>query len=124
MAAMGLPVSSHCHIGEQQVEVREEEGGKRRRAVVRGTDVLAGSVATMDQCVREMMRATGCGLVEAVEAGSLHAADVLGETGKGRLDVGCDADLILIDDEMHVLGVWIGGQQAWVKEDVVTMKGV
>ena len=121
MAAMGLPPSDAYHIGQQAVDVRVDEAG-RRRAVLRGSDVLAGSVATMDECVREMWKATGCSLVEALESGSLHAAEVLGETRKGRLDVDCDADVLLVDDELNVLGVWIGGSMAWAKEGAVTIK--
>jgi len=127
MAAMGLPAGSDYHIGQQAVEVRavSRSGGggvARKRAVLRGSEVLAGSVATMDECVREMARASGCSLVEALECGSLHAAEVLGEVRKGRLDVDCDADVQLVDDELNVLGVWIGGEMAWVKEGAVTIK--
>ena len=121
MAAMGLPPSSEYHIGQQAVDVRVDAAGKRR-ALVRGGDVLAGSVATMDECVREMWKATGCSLVEALESGSLHAAEVLGERRKGRLDVDCDADVLLVDDELNVRGVWIGGEMAWVTHGAVTIK--
>ena len=121
MAAMGLPSGEHTHIGKQAVTVVDGPGG-RRRAVVRGTEVLAGSIATMDQCVREMRRATGCGVVEAVEAGSLHPAQVLGLDRKGRLDVGCDADILLLDDDLTLQGVWIGGEKAWVADGAVTIK--
>ena len=120
MAAMGLPPSSAYHIGQQAVDVRVENG--KKRAVLRGSDVLAGSVATMDECVREMWKASGCSLVEALESGSLHAAEVLGERRKGRLDVDCDADVALVDDELNVLGVWIGGEMAWVRDGAVTIK--
>ena len=120
MAAMGLPPSSEYHIGQQQVDVRVEAG--RKRAVVRGSDVLAGSVATMEECVREMWKATGCSIVQALESGSAHAADVLGERRKGRLEVDCDADVLLVDDELNVLGVWIGGEMAWVTDGAVTVK--
>ena len=120
MAAMGLPPSSAYHIGQQAVDVRVEKG--KKRAVVRGSDVLAGSVATMDECVREMWKATGCSIVEALESGSRHAAEVLRERRKGRLDVDCDADVLLVDDELNVLGVWIGGEMAWVTDGAITTK--
>ena len=120
MAAMGLETGRQYHIGESAVTIVEGKAG-RRRAVLSGTEVLAGSVATMSDCVKEMRRATGCSVVEASEAGSLHAAQVLGLKEKGRLDVGCDADVILLDDDMNVVGVWIAGQMAWVTQGAVTI---
>ena len=127
MAAMGLESGVGYHIGESRVTIVEGVEGVRgkvgrRRAVVTGTDVLAGSVATMEECVREMRRATGCSVVEAVEAGSLHAAEALGLKEKGRLDVGCDADLLLLDDDMVVHGVWIAGQLAWLRPGSVDIR--
>ena len=32
---------------------------------------------------------------------------------KGSLDVGCDADLTLLDDELFVRRCYVGGEVAW-----------
>lgn len=52
MAAMGLG-DGHHYIGQMQVLV---EG---RRAQVVGTNTLAGSIATMDDCVRHFIKEAG-----------------------------------------------------------------
>lgn len=52
MAAMGLGDGEH-HIGQMMVKVQG------RRAVLAGTNTLAGSVATMDECVRVFINDAG-----------------------------------------------------------------
>lgn len=52
MAAMGLEDGEH-HIGQMMVKVQG------RRAVLAGTNTLAGSVATMDECVRVFINDAG-----------------------------------------------------------------
>lgn len=41
-----------------------------------GTNTLAGAVCSLDQCVRNFREFTHCSIVEAVEAASLHPAQV------------------------------------------------
>lgn len=52
MSAMGLKEGTYC-IGESVVEVTDN------RAVVAGTDTLSGSIATMDNCIRFLLKSTG-----------------------------------------------------------------
>lgn len=52
MSAMGLEDGIYC-IGEQKVKV------SNNRAVVAGTDTLSGSIATMDFCIRFLLKSTG-----------------------------------------------------------------
>jgi len=43
----------------------------------------------LDECMRRFRKFTGCSLVEALEAASLHPAQALGiENRKGTLEVG------------------------------------
>jgi N-acetylglucosamine-6-phosphate deacetylase len=58
---------------------------------------LAGSVATMDELVRRVASLTGLGIEEAITMASRTPADVLGETGLGRIEVGAAADLVILD---------------------------
>ena len=55
--------------------------GFRRKAVVYGSDTIAGSVADMPSCVRNFHNFTQCSLAFALEAASLHPAKFLGELG-------------------------------------------
>ena len=84
------------------------------RAVISGTETLAGSVVSMDTCVRLMRRFTGCSTVDALIAATLHPAQVLGiDDRKGTLDVGADADFVILDDSLHVVATFCGGDLAW-----------
>lgn len=69
------------------------------KAVIAGTDTLCGAITSQFKAVQKLMKAASCTLEEALEAASLHPAQVLGiERQKGSLDYGCDADFIMIDE--------------------------
>lgn len=63
---------------------------------------LAGSVATLSDCVRNMYKVIGVPLYSAVKMASLTPATVVGYgKKKGAILPGYDADLILFDDEIN-----------------------
>jgi N-acetylglucosamine-6-phosphate deacetylase len=95
-------------IGELEIEVR---GG---RAVLAGTDTLAGSVIALDSAVRNAA-AVGIPLADAVAAASRNPLDLLGVTDRGRLTEGQRADLVELDEDLSVLRVMRGG--AWIVGD-------
>ncbi|KAG5898305.1 hypothetical protein JTB14_022994 [Gonioctena quinquepunctata] len=104
ISALGLGEGKH-KIGQLDLEIRNG------MAFIAGTNTLCGSIASMIQCVRFFMDATGCGPEYALEAASLHAAMVLGiERTKGTLDFGADADFIVLDDKFEILSTWIAGE--------------
>jgi len=79
-----------------------------------GSDTLAGSVISMDICVRNFAKFTGCGLAQAVKCATFNPAKCLGiENKKGSLRAGADADLIVLDREGNVLCTWVAGKKAW-----------
>ncbi|XP_037726938.1 N-acetylglucosamine-6-phosphate deacetylase [Drosophila subpulchrella] len=103
ISALGLEEGVH-HIGQLPLQV------KQGKAFIAGTETLCGSIAPMDECVRIFQKATGCSVVYAIEAATLHPAQCLKiEKQKGTLDFGSDADFILLDDELQVLSTWIAG---------------
>ena len=97
--------------GQQDMEVR---GG---RATVAGTNTLIGSVVTMHDSVINLIKFTGCSVVEALEAASLHPATALGiQNSKGTLNIGSDADFVILgypDADLPVLSTWIGGKSVF-----------
>ena len=94
MCAMGLPPGQH-QLGTLAIDVQED------KAVVAGTDTLAGSVVSMITCVKNLIKFTQCPVVEALQAASLHPARLLGISDrKGTLIVGADADFVLLNDEV------------------------
>ncbi|CAG0883994.1 unnamed protein product [Darwinula stevensoni] len=107
ISAMGLGDGTHI-LGEQRIQI---DG---RRATIKGTTTLAGSVATMDQCIQHLRKAARCSTVEALEAATLHPAQVLGDDKrKGSLDYGADADFVLLDEDLNVQGTFIRGIQVY-----------
>lgn len=74
---------------------------------------FAGSVATADRLVRVMAREAGLPLWEAVRMMTLNPARVMGwEARKGALREGMDADLVLLNDDITVAGVYVLGRAA------------
>ena len=77
----------------------------------------------MDQCVRSFKDATGCTIAEALEAASLHPAQVLGEQSrKGTLNHGSDADMVILNDELEVEATCIAGEVVWCKPQGIFSK--
>lgn len=106
--ALGLPEGIY-HLGHMEVEVQ------KNGAYIPGTKTIAGSVLSMDAAVRFFQASTGCSLVEAIEAASLKPAQVLGiQDCKGSLQVGADADFIVLDDDLQVQATYVMGQLAWI----------
>ncbi|GJJ10848.1 hypothetical protein Clacol_005076 [Clathrus columnatus] len=81
---------------------------------IEGTDTLAGSVVTLDICVRNFVQFTGCTLGEALKCVTYNPAACLGiENRKGTLRAGADADLVILDSDGYIKGTWVGGEEVW-----------
>lgn len=71
---------------------------------------LAGSVATLKDCVKNMYKTVGVPLYEAVRMASLTPAEVIGfDKNKGKIEKGYDADLLLFDDDINIKSVITNG---------------
>jgi N-acetylglucosamine-6-phosphate deacetylase len=92
-------------IGSVDVEV---SGGAARRA----DGVLAGSVLTMIESVRNLHE-LGAPLVEALEAASRVPARVVRRPELGVLAPGSRADVTVLDDRLEVERVLVGGRVAF-----------
>lgn len=72
---------------------------------------FAGSVATMDRLVRNMVQLAGVSLSDAVTMASATPARVAGlDDRKGHLKPGFDADIVLLDDNLQVTAVYSLGK--------------
>ena len=86
-------------------------------AVTVGPDgQLAGSVLTLDEAVRNLVRFSGCRLEQAILAASTVPARVVGDTTRGRIAVGARADLAIFDFDGDVIATIIGGQVVFQTE--------
>lgn len=80
------------------------------RVTLVGTTTLAGSVIALDDAVRQLV-ATGVDLPEAVAAAGANPLALIGQTDRGRIAVGQRADLVELDDDLAVRGVWLEGRR-------------
>jgi N-acetylglucosamine-6-phosphate deacetylase len=83
-----------------------------RDGVARLADgTLAGSTLTLNRGVYNFMQATGEPLVNVWQTASLNPAQALHVAHrKGSLEIGKDADMILVDDRIQVHKTIIGGE--------------
>jgi N-acetylglucosamine-6-phosphate deacetylase len=100
-AATGMPDGEYA-LGTQRVY---KCGGCVRLA----TGSLAGSVLTMDQALRNFV-GLGLDLADASHRLSLYPADYLGETERGRLALGAWADMVVLDESLHPVAVFVEGE--------------
>ncbi len=71
---------------------------------------FAGSVATTDRLVRNMIKMADVPLTDAVKMASSTPARIIGAYSKGSLDTGKDADVIVFDEDINVSTVIVGGK--------------
>ena len=102
MAATGMPDGEY-HLGSLGVTVVD---GK---AVITGTDTIAGSTLTQDVALRRAV-ATGVDLIGAIGALTATPAAALGlEHQFGRLQPGFVADIVRLSPDLYVKAVWRAG---------------
>lgn len=63
---------------------------------------LAGSTSMLIDCVRCAIK-FGIPEYDAVKMATLNPARLMGLDKKGRIDVGCDADFIIVDDDFNLI---------------------
>lgn len=99
----------------------EKKGARLTRA---GTETLAGSCATLAECVGNLWEWSGAGVAEVLRAATATPAEMLGLGGvKGTLGEGGDADLVVLDareeggrKEVVVRQVWKFGVKVFDAE--------
>lgn len=79
--------------------------------------VIAGSILTMDEAVRNMVQKVNVPLHEAVRMATLTPAQSIGIDGaKGSLEPGKDADLLVLTRDLNVRTVVIAGNVAYQRQ--------
>lgn len=107
--AAGLPDGDYVLDG-RSINIRE-------RAVRLSDGTLAGSVLTMERALQNISAATGLPLAETWRMSSLNAARAIGVSAqKGSLEVGKDADLVLLNESFDISMTVIRGEIAFATE--------
>jgi len=106
--AAGLPEGDYV-LDERSVRVQN--------GAVRLPDgTLAGSILTMERALQNISSATGRALSELWIMSSLNAARAIGVSAqKGSLEVGKDADLVLLDESFNVKLTMVRGEIVFSK---------
>jgi len=106
--ATGLPDGEY-KLDERSIHIQNG-------AVRLSDSTLAGSVLTMERALQNVCTATGHSLVELWMMSSLNAARAIGVSScKGSLEVGKDADLILLDESFNINLTVVNGKIVFSK---------
>jgi N-acetylglucosamine-6-phosphate deacetylase len=111
--AAGLPDGDYM-LDERSVHIQEG-------AVRLADGTLSGSVLTMERALQNVCAATGRSLAELWVTASLNAARAIGiSSQKGSLEVGKDADLVLLDESFHVHLTVVRGEIVYSNRENLT----
>jgi N-acetylglucosamine-6-phosphate deacetylase len=106
IAAAGMPDGAY-RLGGREVVV---SGG---RAVLSGSESIAGSTLTMEAAVQNAVRVLGVPIEEAMLISSTNSARLLGlHERKGSIAAGLDADLVVLNEQLAVEATMVAGR--WV----------
>lgn len=102
----GVSILGSCKNGQ---EVLIEDGV----AKLKDRTAFAGSVATAERLVRNMICMAGATLTDAVKMATATPARIMGFEDRGRLETGLRADLVLFDDDINIRRTIIGGRTVY-----------
>ena len=112
----GLPDGIYPGFGDPRMGRRIEKKEGVLRSLETGS--IAGSAMTFNQDVRNMVTLVGIPLPWAIQMASLNPARAVGlDAYKGSLEVGKDADLIVIDEDITVYLTMVRGQVVYRAEE-------
>ena len=106
-AGSGLPNGSHFSLFGKDCIV--EDGV----CLLADRSALAGSASRMIDLVRTMVMEVNVPLHEAVVMATENPARAIGLETKGRLEVGADADLVVLSPELEVVRTLAAGEEIW-----------
>ncbi len=113
MAAAGMPPGDYP-LGDRTVTVTATSA-----RLADGT--LAGSILTMDQAVRNLVTWDACAPSDALTMASVTPARLLGAAQIGQLAPGRAADIVVLDETLHVRQTLVAGQVLYDREHPVAM---
>lgn len=113
----GLPPGHYKGLGGTEVDVLYEGGPARMGENTKYPGALAGSGLTMDKAVKNAVRLLDVDIPQAVAMASSNPARVLGlQNNKGFIQEGYDADMVMLNDELDIVGCWVMGNLRYQQE--------
>jgi N-acetylglucosamine-6-phosphate deacetylase len=104
MSATGMPDGGY-KLGDLDVEVAHG------RCTIAGSDVLAGSVLTMDEAVRNFAEFTGAGIATSTQLAARNPARLMGLAQNwGCLEVGREANFVALSPDGRILQSFRAGR--------------
>ncbi|KAL8710296.1 MAG: hypothetical protein Q9220_005066 [cf. Caloplaca sp. 1 TL-2023] len=105
-------LSDGSYAGHAQIPHRQWK--YRNRVTIQGTETLIGGCSTIDECVKNLKRWSGCSLAEAVRCATENVAGMMGvETERGVIELGRRADFVVLNDGGEVLGTWVRAKEVF-----------
>lgn len=74
---------------------------------------LAGSSNRMNVMMKTCIQKAAIDPITIINAATINPATLLGLSRKGRLEVGCDADLVICDDDFNIKQTYILGRREY-----------
>lgn len=106
-AGAGLANGAHFLLADTECVVRDGA------CFLADGSALAGSAARMIDLVRTMVEKVGAPIHEAIGMATCNPAREIGLSTKGRIEVGADADFVVLSHDLKVARTIIGGRQVW-----------
>jgi len=104
----GLPPGEYDTPWGYRVRVRPGDGARNVE-----NHVLAGSALTMNVGMANLLRWLTLPPEQVWAMGTANPARVLGLAGRGVIEEGADADLVLWNEDLTPACVWVGGQRVF-----------
>ena len=108
MMGMGLPEGRYIYNGKEY---------ESRNGVSRYLDgTLIGSTLSLKNIALKFMEFSGCSFEEAINSVTINPAKLLGiENKKGSINIGMDADFVLLDNDFSIYMTIIMGRKVYQK---------
>ncbi|KAI5961440.1 NAG2 [Candida pseudojiufengensis] len=102
-----IGLSNGSYKWDNQIIIKEDD-----RLYLKGTQTLAGALTTLPQCIRNLMKWSNISLQEAIKTCTNNAADSIGlSSEKGFLNIGCDADFVILNHKGFVTKIFKLGKE-------------
>lgn len=107
--AAGLPDGNY-KLGVNDVVVEDGD------AKLASDGTRAGSTLTTGQALKNLVKFTGEGPEKVLPLLTENPADLLGLPRKGRIAPGCDADFVVLGEDLTILRTIVGGRTVYTAE--------